>query len=134
LNAAEIATFALGALSWNDDLYVPRDLIVLIRERLGGSNPEYKQIARTEQLRQNAIFIGAQFVARGESPSFRKIGSLLGVAPSTVKRWFPNGEFRSAVGQFVHMFDENGNVRKDAPLLPKKSDSDAKAAGKPGCC
>lgn len=34
---------SLDSLSWNDELTIPRDLIVLIRERLGGSNPQYKK-------------------------------------------------------------------------------------------
>jgi hypothetical protein len=34
---------SLDALSWNDNLMIPRDLIVLVRERLGGSNLHYEK-------------------------------------------------------------------------------------------
>ena len=36
----------LDAMSSTDDLHIPRDLIVLIRERLGGVNSEYKQLGK----------------------------------------------------------------------------------------
>ena len=99
---------ALDGLSWNDRLEIPRDLIVLIRERLGGSNPEYEQASHAHQMRWHAITIGAHLMAQGRTPTFRHIGRVLGVAPSTVKRWFPHGEFSREVGICASWFDENG--------------------------
>jgi len=101
----------LDSLSWNDDLHIPRDLIVLIRERLGGSNPEYEQAADTHERRYAAIQIGGQLKARGITPSFRAIARILSVSPSTVMRWFPNGEFEQEIEVFSRLFDENGNLR-----------------------
>lgn len=54
----------LDALSWTGELYIPRDLIVLIRERLGGSNPEYEQASRAHEMRSDAISIGGQLLAQ----------------------------------------------------------------------
>ncbi|MBF0325500.1 MAG: hypothetical protein HQL42_10550 [Alphaproteobacteria bacterium] len=101
----------LDALSWNDDLYIPRDLIVLIRERLGGSNPEYEQASHAHQMRWAAIMVGGQLQARGIKPSFRMLAGILNVAPSTVKRWFPAGEFAEEVERASHWWDEDGKMR-----------------------
>ncbi len=101
----------LDALSWNDELHIPRDLIVLIRGRLSGSNPEYEQASRAHQRRGDAISIGGQLLARGIKPSFRMLAKALDVAPSTVKRWFPNGEFMQEVERRSAWFDEHGELR-----------------------
>jgi hypothetical protein len=69
-----LITCMLDSLSWNDDLHIPRDLIVLIRECLGGSSPGYEQASDTHQKRWAAIEIGGQLKARGIEPSFRMIG------------------------------------------------------------
>jgi len=101
----------LDGLSWNDELHIPRDLIVLVRERLSGSNPEYEQASHAHNMRWNAISIGGQLLARGITPSFRKLASTLDVAPSTVKRWFPNGEFLDEVERISAWYDEHGKLR-----------------------
>ena len=101
----------LDALSWNDDLYIPRDLIVLIRERLGGSNPEYEQASNAYEKRWAAITIGAQLKAQGMKPSFRVLARILQVSPSTVMRWFPDGDFEEEIERVARWFDEDGQVR-----------------------
>jgi len=119
-----LITCMLDSLSWNDHLHIPRDLIVLIRERLGGSNPEYEKTSNAHQMRWAALTIGGQLQARGINPSFRMLAGILNVAPSTVKRWFPNGEFTVEVERVSHWFDENGKPRPigemfHRPLLKK---------------
>ena len=113
----------LDALSWNDDLYIPRDLIVLIRERLGGSNPEYEQASEAHQKRWAAIIAGVQLKARGINPSFRLLAKILKVSPSTVMRWFPDGDFEEEVALVSTWFDENGRIRplhvQERPLQTK---------------
>lgn len=101
---------SLDALSWNDDLYIPRDLIVLIRERLGGSNPEYRQASRAHEKKGNAAFVAGQLKARGIKPTYKMLGSAFGVAPSTVKRWFKPGEFEQKVESWARSFDKNGKL------------------------
>ena len=105
-----IASMLDGA-SRDDYLHIPRELIVLIRERLGGSNPGYEQAHRIDELRTRAMFIGAKLKARGIEPSFRVMGKIMGVAPSTVKRWFPQGNFAEITSLFSSTYDENGNIR-----------------------
>lgn len=101
----------LDALSWTDELYIPRDLIVLIRERLGGSNLEYEQASAAHQKRWSAIIVGGQLKAQGIDPSFRMLARLLKVSPTTVMRWFPDGEFDEEIARVSTWFDENGQFR-----------------------
>ncbi len=103
-----LITCALDALSWNDELSIPRDLIVLIRERLGGANPEYKQASRVHENKMNAALIAGQLKAQGITPTFKILASFFGVAPSTVKRWFDVGEFERETDYWSRMFDEHG--------------------------
>lgn len=101
---------ALDALSWNDDLMIPRDLIVLIRERLGGSNLHYEKEGTIRQNKQNAGLMAGQLMARGVVPTFKIIGEALGVAPSTVKRWFGPGEFEKARDSWASLCDKDGKL------------------------
>ena len=105
-----IVCCSLDALSWNDDLYIPRDLIVLIRERLGGSNPEYRQGSQTYEKKRNAGLIAGQLKARGVRPTYKLLASILKVAPSTVKRWFKPGEFEQEADRWSQLCDRNGNL------------------------
>lgn len=104
-----IISCSLDALSWNDDLYIPRDLIVLIRERLGGSNGEYEQGSRAHHHKMNAGMVAGQLKAQGIKPTFRLLGKIFGVAPSTVKRWFAPGEVEREAERWSRLFDEKGN-------------------------
>jgi hypothetical protein len=101
----------LDSLSWNNDLHIPRDLIVLIRERTMGSNPDYKLELKVQRERQNAILIGGQLIARGESASLTRVAEILGIAPSTVHRWFPEKDFSQQAEAASHWFDEQGRPR-----------------------
>ena len=60
-------------------------------------------------MRQDAIFIGAQLKAQGQEPSYRRIAMILRVSPTTVMRWFPDGEFSAAVAKWGDCFNESGN-------------------------
>jgi hypothetical protein len=119
-----IITCSLDSLSWNDYLHIPRDLIVLIRERLGGSNPEYVQASRVHENKMNAACIAGQLKAQGVTPTFKMIGCIFDVAPSTVKRWFEPGEFKRETDLWSRHFDETGklisfNKPPEQPLRPK---------------
>ena len=106
---------SLDALSWNDELTIPRDLIVLLRERLGGSDPHYEQVGRVHEGQSKAAMIAGQLKAQGVNPTLKIIGEALGVAPSTVMRWFGPGEFERQADEWSRRFDETGALR---PLLP----------------
>ena len=120
-----IINCSLDAVSWNDDLFIPRDLIVLIRERLGGSNPEYNQASRAHEHKMNAALVGGQLKARGIIPTFRMLGEAFGVAPSTVKRWFAPGEFERETDRWSRLFDANGEPipfdKRHKPLRGKNT-------------
>jgi hypothetical protein len=106
-----IITCALDALSWNDDLDIPRDLIVLIRERLGGSNPEYEQASQVHEHKVNAACIAGQLKVQGIVPTFRLLAGVFDVAPSTVKRWFEPGEFERETDIWARLFDGSGELK-----------------------
>jgi hypothetical protein len=101
---------SLDALSWNDELTIPRDLIVLIRERLGGSNPQYEKEGEVRKNKIDAEMIAGQLMAQGVMPTLKILGRALGVAPSTVKRWFKPGELEQARDRWAKAFDKDGNL------------------------
>ena len=111
-----LITCMLEGLSWSDQLHIPRDLIFLIRECLGGSNPEYDKLLDAHEKRKEAIWVGSQLKARGINPTIRMLSRIFKVAPSTVKRWFPAGDFSKEVTRLSSMFDEKGNHKLSAEL------------------
>jgi len=82
----------LDSLDWNDNLEIPRDLIILLRERIGGEISKWDKIQKTNELRTKAIIAVLKISASGEKPTYRKIGEELGVNSSTVMRWFSEKE------------------------------------------
>jgi DNA-binding transcriptional regulator YhcF (GntR family) len=103
-----IINCALDGLSWNDHLEIPRDLIVLIRERLGGPKSEYEEGSRTHELKSSAAMHAGQLVAMGRKPSIRALARAMRVAPSTVQRWFKPGELEREIEVYRHWFDKDG--------------------------
>jgi len=101
---------SLDSLSWNDELTIPRDLIVLIRERLGGSNPQYEKEGEVRNNKLDAEMIAGQLMAQGVIPTFKILARALGVAPSTVKRWFEPGELEKARDRWAKAFDKDGKL------------------------
>ena len=104
----------LDALSWNDNLEISRDLIVLIKHQL---KLEDNVISREVEKRDNAFnahWIGGQLISMGKEPSFRLVGKIMGVSASTVMRWFPDGDFRQQAERSSRLF-ENGKLK---PLEP----------------
>ena len=91
-------------------------LVVLIRERLGSKGPALQKAERGRERRREAIQLGGQMMARGETPTLRGVGRVLGVEGSTVKRWFPKNDFLAEVEKASHQFDEQGNLRP--PPMP----------------
>lgn len=114
---------ALDAQSWNDTLHVPRELIVLIRERLGGSNPHYEQVGHVKQMKSSAAMMAGQLKAQGVSPTFRLIGDSLGVAASTVMRWFEPGEFEAEAERWSGLYGPDGRLTlpgiERSPVAPE---------------
>lgn len=109
----------LEGMSWNDQLAVHRDLIVLLRDRLGGTNPHYKQAVDAEEKRRSAVWLAASLHARGENPTVRMVAGALGVAPSTVVRWFPNDTFKNEYERLAPLFDASGEIRPERAFRRK---------------
>jgi hypothetical protein len=74
---------------------ISRELIVLVKHQIGAVSSDYELQLKKQAQREKAVWIAAQIVARGGVPSYRKIGRILGVEASTVKRWFPDKEMVS---------------------------------------
>jgi len=113
-----IITCALDGLSWNDDLAIPRDLIVLIRERLGGTDLQYETEGRVREAKGKAAIVAGQLLARGVTPTLRLLGEALAVSPTTVMRWFAPGELKCEAERWSRLFDETGQLR------PRRADQD----------
>lgn len=116
----------LDSLSWNDYLRIPRDLIVLIRERNGGTRGHYQDAVAIAEARLRAVLAGAALRARGESATLRSTASAIGVAPSTVKRWFAPGEFEQEVDRWASKMDNEGRLVRlypGGPLLRENKDA-----------
>jgi hypothetical protein len=107
-----------------DGPQIPNDLFVLIREMLGGAGALYQKAEKAREGRWDAILLGGQMMARGETPTLRGVGRVLGVAATTVSRWFPKDDFFVEAKKMSGAFDEHGSVRPPPPapktLLRKK--------------
>jgi len=87
-----------------DGLVPGPSFVLLVREQLGGANTEiYKSHIKWAD-RNRAVFLGMQIKRRGALPTIRKIAEIMGVQPSTVSRWFPNGDFLEQVENFEKSF------------------------------
>jgi len=100
----------LEAMSWTDEMTMNRDLIVLLRDRLGGTNPHYKQQVDAHERRKQAIWLAGSLYARGKKPTIRMLAGAMGVAPSTVLRWFPDDSFEEEVARIARLFDADGQL------------------------
>ena len=107
-----------------DGPQIPNDLFVLIREMLGSTGPLYQRAEKAREGHSEAILLGGQLMARGETPTLRGVGRLLGVAATTVKRWFPKGDFLVEAKKASRAFDERGDLRPPpvppSPLFRQK--------------
>jgi hypothetical protein len=88
-----------------DDAFLPASLVVLIRHRLVGANPALWERFELGQKRLRAARLAAQKRHEGEQGSIRQVADLLGLPPSTVARWFREGEFEFLVGVCLYLLD-----------------------------
>ena len=91
----------LDGMSWNDELEISRELIVLIKHQLGALNSKVETELDTHKNKINATWIAAQILVAGKTPTYRMIGRAFGVQASTVMRWFPDGNFMSEAKKLV---------------------------------
>jgi hypothetical protein len=84
-----ISAVMLDALSWNDDLYIPRDLLVLLRYQIIGDEPSQLKQLEAHLLEDRIAYIGAQILEYGGQVTTREIAKILNINASTVSRIFP---------------------------------------------
>jgi len=95
----------LDALDWNDQMIIPRDLIVLIKHQL---RADVSVEARDMEVRHNhdlAVSLGAQLMKQGKPVSLGIVAKIMKVERSTVMRWFKDGDFLKEVEEW-HAFTD----------------------------
>jgi hypothetical protein len=95
-----IAT-SLDGMSWNDELTISRELIVLIKRQLGTLNSQYEAELEKHTRKSDATWIAAQLLAAGKTPTYRNIGRIFGVQATSVMRWFADGDFMAEAKKLV---------------------------------
>ena len=89
-----------------DDLSPMPSLVVLVREQLGGPNNGAFKSHTMWKGRKQALFLGMRMKRQGAQPTIRKVAAALKVQPSTVSRWFRDGDFLEQVEKFAALFKE----------------------------
>jgi hypothetical protein len=103
----------VAALEATEEHDVPLSsaLVRLIRERLCGVNPDRQNEFLRMQRRRDAIALASLKFPSGEV-SIRRIAALMKVEPSTISRWFPDGDFQQHVDRFRKSIDALGLRKK----------------------
>jgi hypothetical protein len=113
-----LVNFLIVAMLETFEDSIPPSLIVLIRERLCGSNPDrYKEHLQV-QRRRDAIAIAAIKFPKGKV-SIRKLAKILDVEPSTISRAFPGGSFQKELDKFRQEIDAFGLRGNGAAQKPR---------------
>lgn len=100
-----LAAMMLDALSWNDILEIPRDLIVLLRHQIiGDGETEQSRQLQSHKLEFDIGMVGGQLLEQGLQPSARMIAKILGVNASTVSRIFPKDKLLSESQRWLSAF------------------------------
>ena len=73
---------------------IPPSLIVLIRERLCGPNPDWVKHCRSRRDQSIAMFKAAKHFKPDEKVSSRKLAASVGISRSTAARWLADPGFR----------------------------------------
>jgi hypothetical protein len=95
-------------------------MVVLIRERLCGQNPDYYKDFLVFTKQRKAVALAALRFPTGKI-SVRKVAKLMNVEPSTVSRWFPAGALQEQVDKFRKSVGALG-LREKRAKSGKKSD------------
>jgi hypothetical protein len=109
----------LESMEWNksNPIAIPPSLIVLIRDRLCGANPDWAKFVRSQEERDNAAFLAAQYFKPGEKISSRKLADLVGVSRSTAARWLADPLFRQILDHCMKMVASEDFQRRRAALV-----------------
>lgn len=105
----------LDALDSNDNTIIARDLIVLIKHRLGAGVSVEDRTMEVRRNRRNALYVGAYLKKCGKPVSLGSVAQVLKVERSTVLRWFKGSNFQNEVdGWFrtIEAFDTERGWKK----------------------
>jgi hypothetical protein len=86
-----LIAFMLDSMEWNGELFLQRDLLVLIRHQLGMEaqiKAEKEREAR-EKYKTAATCAATKLAVAGKVPTFRSIAKEVGVDATTIMRWLP---------------------------------------------
>lgn len=98
----------LDALDWNDELYIPRDLMVLIKHQMGTDASAESRTMEVHTKQRQAVWLAAQLRYQGQSGTIRQVAKLLQLNASTVSRWFAaEGSFEREVDKFLVMLNSD---------------------------
>jgi hypothetical protein len=87
----QLINWMIDGLIDADDPRLPPDLIILIRHQTGGVRSDWAMAEEVRKRKGEAHALALDFALKGETPTTRKLGRALGVNPSTVVRWLPEG-------------------------------------------
>jgi len=93
----------LDSMDRYDELHIPRDLIVLLKHKLGADVSAEAKKYEVREKREAAVWMAANIRAQGKPCSMRDVAKEMQISPSTVLRWFPEGEFETEVEQQIEM-------------------------------
>lgn len=80
----------LDSLSWNNDLQIPRDLIVLTRYQLFGTEyPAMEKRWRSYELEKRILWLAVGILETGQGFTAREIAKALKINVSTISRLYP---------------------------------------------
>ena len=114
-----LIVFALEACE-QEGLVPPASLVILTRERLGGSNPARYERYTVSQKKHTAVSLAMAHLEMGLDISIRRVAKEMGVQPSTVKRWFPDEIFEEYVRRFKASVEEIAAIKKDLDARKNK--------------
>lgn len=110
----------LGAISRYGSNYICTDLIVLLQFRLNGEASRIEEMVEVHEKKQTASWAAGRLRAQGKAVSFRAVARMMGVQPSTVKRWFTSEtEFKAAGDRLSRFFDADGHLADIFHAKPK---------------
>ena len=111
---------SLDALSWNEEMEISRELIVLIKHQLGSISSTYELELDKREKRHQARWIAAQIAAKGKTPTYRQIGRAMDVQASTVMRWFAGEAFISDAKTLAEDIVKLRLVEEIRSMMPEK--------------
>ena len=132
-----------GVERWDDLIRIPASLILLIRERLCGSNPDLHQSYLTRERFREAVFnAGLNYAQTGKPISIRKLAAAAGVSRATAARWrahedfsrlFERGRSYAASEDFVQLketMEKRYALGREPAAAKKKLPSEADSSAK----